>query len=372
MNILIFSWRDLKHPLAGGAEESTHQHAKAWVKNGHKVTLFTSRFKASKAYAKIDGVEIIRHGHEVFGVHISAFFWYCFGSHSKFDLVVDQFHGIPFFTPLYVRAKKLAFIHEVAKEVWKLNPWPKPFNLLPGVFGTIFEPLIFKIFYRKVPFMTVSQSTKKDLIDWGIPSENVDVIHNGVTLTLPLPVPNREKRKTAIYLGALAKDKGIEEAIESFNLINKSDRNWQFWVVGKGDEKYKKKLEIRCQRLGIEEKVKFWGYVSDKKKFELLVRAHVLINPSAREGWGLVNIEANAVGTPIVAYNVPGIRDSVKDGFSGRLCEEKTPECLAKEILSLVNDKARFKKLSRQAKTWSKKFNWKTSTQKSLRLLQSF
>ena len=371
MNILIFSWRDLRHPLAGGAEESTHQHAKAWVKNGHKVTLFTSRFKNSEAREKIDKVEIVRYGHDVFGVQVFAFFWYLFGNNPKFDLVVDQFHGIPFFTPLYVRAKKLAFIHEVAKEVWKLSPWPKPFNLLPAVVGTIFEPWVFKIFYRKVHFMTVSKSTKDDLVNWGMPAENIEIIHNGVTLTVPSAVINKEKKKTSIYLGALAKDKGIEDAIKVFSQILKKDKNWQFWVVGKGDEKYKKRLEVRCQRLGIKVKVKFWGYVDDDKKFELLARAHVLINPSIREGWGLVNIEANAVGTPIVAYNVPGIRDSVKDGFSGILCKEKSPGYLAEEATNLVNDKWRYRKFSQQAEAWSKKFSWRASTQKSLKLLQS-
>src|SRR5258706_4671434 len=170
MNILIFSWRGPKHPNAGGAELSTQEHAKALVKAGHKVTLFTSSFKGGKSEEWINGVHIIRKGSDVFGVNIEAFFWYLFGNHLNFDLVIDQFHGIPFFTPLYVKVKKLGFIHEVAKEVWWLNPWPKPLNLIPGILGSLLEPLIFKLLYRQIPFMTVSQSATKDMVKLGIPA----------------------------------------------------------------------------------------------------------------------------------------------------------------------------------------------------------
>src|SRR5690349_1570411 len=142
MNILIFSWRGIGHPHEGGAEYSTHEHAKGWVKLGHTVTLFTSSFENGSSHETIDGVEIIRSGAQALGVQINAFIWYIFGAHPKYDLVIDQFHGLPFFTPLFVKTKKLGFIHEAAKEVWRLNPWPKPFNLIPALFGTLLEPFI--------------------------------------------------------------------------------------------------------------------------------------------------------------------------------------------------------------------------------------
>ena len=370
MNILILNWRDIKHPNAGGAEQSTFEYAKAWARAGNQVFWFSSHFKDAKQKEVLQGVDITRRGRQYFDVQIRAFWWYMFGKHPNFDLVVDQFHGIPFFTPLYVRTKKLAYIHEVAKEVWRLNPWPWPFNIIAAAIGTFFEPWIFKIFYEKTPFMTVSESTKKDLIDWKIPPENVKVIHNGVTVVKPKTNVKKEIKKTAIYLGALAKDKGIEDAIEAFSLIDKSDNSWQFWVVGKSSPLYLRKLRKKASGFSIREKIKFWGYVDDKKKFELLARAHVLINPSVREGWGLVNIEANALETPVVAYDVSGCRDSVKNGYSGILCREKTPSCLADEAIGLLRNKSKYKNLSKNAVFWSKKFSWRASTQKSLKLLQ--
>ena len=149
---------------------------------------------------------------------ISPFKWYLFSKHLKFDLVVDQFHGIPFFTPLYVRTKKLAFIHEVTKEVWKLNPWSWPFNIIAAFVGEIFEPMIFKL-YKKVLFMTVSNSTRSDLITWGIPRDQITVIHNGVKIPKITNNFKKENKKTLIFLGALSRDKGVEQALKVFQLI---------------------------------------------------------------------------------------------------------------------------------------------------------
>ena len=146
INILVFSWRDPKHPLAGGAEQVMHEHMKGWIKVGHKVTLFSSSFKGSSRFETIDGVRVIRRGSQYLGVHICAFLWYLFGNHERFHLVVDQFHGIPFLTPLYIKVPKLAVLQEVAREVWFLNPLSWPLNWMIGIIGYIGESVIF-LFY---------------------------------------------------------------------------------------------------------------------------------------------------------------------------------------------------------------------------------
>lgn len=376
MNILIFSWRGPGHPNGGGAEISTHEHAKSWVRAGHNVTLFTSRYPGGKKEEIVDGVKVIRSGAQFFGVHWEAFKWYCFGDHPKFDLVIDQFHGIPFFTPFYVKAKKMAFIHEVTKEVWNFNQFPFPFNLLISLIGNLSEPLIFK-FYKKVPFMTVSDSTKNDLIAWGIESRNVAVIHNGVNIPASAKQFQKEKIKTLIYLGALAKDKGVEEALKIFSILSKQSLRpdgfknteaWQFWLVGKSDPAYLLKLKNETKKLQIERQVKFWGYVSEQKKYELLAKAHILINPSVREGWGLVVIEAARMGTPTVGFDVPGLRDSVVNGKTGILCVPSSGN-MAEEVKELLKDNKKYAKISRNAIEWSMKFSWKNSAKLSLKLL---
>ena len=367
MNILILSWRDLKNPLAGGAEQVMHEHAKGWILAGHSVTHFSSGFDDSLPQENVDGVEVIRKGSYFLTTHIYAFFWYLFRDHKKFDLIIDEFHGIPFFTPLYSRVPKLAVLQEVAKEVWWLNPLPKPLNWIIGFIGYTLEPFLF-LFYRNTPFMVGSQSAKDDLIKMGIKDVNITVVPHGVIINAPKKLPKKESIKTVVFLGALTKDKGIEDAIRAFSVLNKN-RKYNFWVMGGGEASYVERLKKLADGLGIKGKISFFGRVSEKEKFDRLARAHVLVNPSVREGWGLVNIEANAVGTPVVAYRSQGLIDSVKDGQSGILCNENTPEDIAQKVESVLNDNV-YKKYSDGAISWSKEFSWEKSRKISLNLLE--
>lgn len=372
MNILIFSWRDPKHPFAGGAEQVMHEHAKGWIKQGFNVTLFSSYFKGAPRKEDIDGVTVVRFGYQLLGVHIAAFFWYLFGTKEKFDLVIDQFHGLPFFTPFYVRVKKLAVLQEVAREVWLMNHLPKPLNWIVGWLGYLLEQFFF-IPYRNIPFMTGSNSAKDDLIRMGISEKNITVVPHGVILNLPKPLPPKEKVKTIVFLGALAKDKGVEDAIKAISVLKSEIQNnykFQFWIVGKGSPAYVKYLKKLINQNKIEPETKMFGFVDSRKKFELLAKAHVLINPSAREGWGLVNIEANAVSTPVVAYSSAGLIDSVKNNESGILCEKNSPEEMAINVKKILDNQELYERLQKGSVRWSNNFSWINSVAKSLDLIK--
>jgi len=367
MNILVFSWRDPKHPLAGGAEQVMHEHLKGWFQAGHKVTLFSSRVKELPEKETLDGIEIIRKGDQYFGVKIAGFLYYL-KNRRKIDFVVDQFHGIPFFTPLYIKKPKLAVLQEITREVWFLyHLMPFPFNYLLGLLGYLSEPLVF-LFYRRTPFMVGSNSAKEDLIKMRIPAKNITIVSHGVIVYQPKPFPDKEKIKTITFLGALAKDKGIEDALKTFSVLAKKG-NYQFWVIGRGSPDYKDYLASICKELGIIKKVNFWGYVSQKKKFELLARTHLLINPSIREGWGLVNIEANSVGVPVVAYSSQGLVDSVWDGKSGIIIKGNSFKGLVDAILDILDNEEKYKDLSKGALLWSRNFSWAKSRRKSLELI---
>lgn len=371
MNILIFSWRGPGHPNEGGAEQVTHEHAKAWVRAGHNVTLFTSSFDGAKRFEELDGVKIIRSGDQILTVQIRAFVWYMFSKHPKYDLVVDQFHGIPFFTPLFVRCKILAFIHEVARDVWSMNPWKYPLNTIPTILGPKVEKFVFKYIYKKIIFLTVSDSTKGDLVKMGVRKQNVNVINNGIITPKPMPNLKKDKIKTAMFLGAIATDKGIEDVIKVFYEMDRKDDQWKYWIVGKAAPLELERLRKWIDNFNLKDKVKIWGYVSNKKKFELLSRAHVLVNTSFHEGWGLVNLEANSVGTPVAGYSVHGIKDSVIDGKTGLLVGRGEIRELSSKILEFTRDESGYEKMCKECLKWSSKFSWVKSGEQSLELIES-
>lgn len=368
MNILILSWRDPRHPLAGGAEQVVLEHCKGWIQAGYNVTWFSSRFNSSPIQDEIDGVFVIRDGGQYLGVQIKAFFYYL-KNKDKFDLVVDQFHGIPFFTPLYVRKPILALIQEVAGKVWLLNPLPFPLNLIVGVVGYLLEPFVF-LLYKNTQFMTGSESAKNEVSRLGIPLSNITVVPHGVIL------PTRKLKRELLtppvvtYLGIISRDKGVEDVLKTFAILA-SRSNYQFWIVGKPETpSYMEKILLISKRLGLDGKIKFWGYVSQDKKFELLSKSNVLVNPSVHEGWGLVNIEANVVGTPVVCYNSAGLIDSVSDGQSGIVLKINTPLEMANVVQEIIGNNELFNKLKIGSEKWSRNFTWKASRVISLKLVQ--
>lgn len=367
MKILMFSWRDIKHPSGGGAEIATMEHAKYWVNHGHEVIWFASYFSGAKKIEQVDGINIVRRGNQLGTVFIAGFLWYL-GLKQKPDIVIDQIHGIPFFTPIFVRKPKLVYIHETARKVWFLNHLKFPFNYIYGLLGYISEPIIIWLFYRNLQFMTVSESSKNDLGKFGIKKNKISVIQNGLTKPKKIKQFKKEKQGTLIYLGALAKDKGVEDTIEVFEQVKFKNINSKLWIVGKGHPDYIKYLKSKIILKNFTKEVKFWGYVSEEKKFELLMRSHVLINPSKHEGWGLTNIEANFVGTPVVAYDVSGCRDSVKEGKSGYIVSEGVISEMAEKIIKIINSN---ENLANSAKDWSNQFSWEKAGKKSLQLLET-
>lgn len=364
--ILILGWRDPKNPLAGGAEQVVHEHAKFWVKKGFQVVLFSSRFYKCSSREILDDVLILRSGNPYIGVRIAAYIYYRKNS-DYFDLVIDQFHGFPFFTPFYVKKPIIALIQEVAKEVWFLNHLSIPFNWIIGFLGYTLEPLIFK-FYSNIQFMTGSKSAKTEVSEYGVNKKDIMVIPHGVILNNTKENFKKNKKFTIAFLGVLTKDKGIEDAIKCFSILN-TKGDFQFWIIGKADKKYQLVLLGLIKKLKLDQKIKLWGFVTQEKKFELLQKAHLLVNPSVREGWGLVNVEANAVGTPVIAYRSAGIIDSVKNHLTGLLCNENTPENLADKIFFLLEKKKLYIRMQKNAKNWAKTFDWNKSVKLSFDLI---
>lgn len=363
MNILILNWRDPKNPQSGGAEIVTMEHAKAWVKKGNSVTWFTSKFENAKKEEKIRDINIVRYGNFI-TVYFFAPFFYLF-SKQKFDLVIDEIHGLPFFTPLYVKRPKIAFIHEVAEEIWDYMS-PFPINKI----GKFVEPLYFKL-YKNTKFWTDASSTIDDLVKFGIKSKNCIAIpcpSGSKTLTV---LPKKENISTFIFVSRVVKMKGIEEVIKAFYYILKEIKNGQLWIVGDGDKKYLEYLRKTMNDYSISTKVKFFGKVSESKKLELMRKAHILLHASIREGWGLVVVEAASQGTPSVVYNVSGLRDSVKNDKTGIILEGNNVKEMAREVIDLLNNKNKYRSFQKNCLLWAKSLTWDKTTNQSLKLLEN-
>lgn len=355
MKILIFNWRDIKNPKSGGAEILTHEIAKNWVEMGHHVTLFSSYFPNSLRKEIIDGVKIIRKGHSdarflFSSVHFSAFIYWMKNS-NDFDVVVDEIHGIPFFTPWYVKKRKVVLICEVASNLWKTM-----FGPIFGRIGRIIEQFYIKQVYRNISYLTISNSTKEELIKEGVNSKKIVVLPMGITVPKKIKKITKEKQSTIIFVGRLAKSKGIEDVITMLKKMPTKYSEIKLWLVGAGLKEYIVYLKKIAKKLKVDNKITFFGFVSEEKKFELMGRAHVLVAPSVKEGWGLIVPEAAFVGTPSVVYNSPGLRDVLKGSNYKTIVKTNTPDSLAGEVVKLLEKKhhAEYEKLNIEDYGWKK------------------
>lgn len=364
MHILILNWRDIKNPRAGGAELLTHEIAKRWVAWGHQVTLVSERFLGSSAKEILDGVTIIRSG-SWWNVHIHAAFIYLLRLHNRVDVIIDEVHWVPFFSVFYSHGKTILLACEVANRLFfKLFPFPI------AVIGRMLEKIYFYL-YRKVPVIAISKTTKADLIKEGIDARHITVLPMGLTVSSRLPRTKKEAIPTIIYIGRLHKLKGIDDAVAAFYLIHRHKPAWRFWIIGDGERRYKEKLISSIQKRDLKSATKFFGYVSEEKKFELLSRAHLILVPSAHEGWGLIVSEASFVGTPAIAYRLGALQESIQAGKTGVLVRHDTPQELAREALALLEDNHRYRQLQRHGQTMAKRMSWDATAATAIHLLQT-
>ncbi|MEI6327333.1 MAG: glycosyltransferase family 4 protein [Candidatus Roizmanbacteria bacterium] len=412
MRILMLNWRCPSNPKSGGAEYVTRKHLEAWALAGHEVHWLAGGYPGAKTYEKLSispktieqckgvipdlpaplrgdpgsisppstlnnvtssPVEKSQLGSQFIHLHrfgspltisfLAPLLYWC-KWHGDFDLVIDQIHGIPFLAPLWAwKSRKIAFIHEVAQEIWdEMFPWPV------NIIGKFYERLYF-LLYRHVAFWVDSKSTRDDLVRYGIKTSLIHVIPCAIDLEPVTGVPEKEKTLTFIFLARLVKMKGIEEALRIIAEIKKTTPEVKLWVVGGGDPDYVSHLKSMTKELGIEPNVEFKGRVDDDEKVQLLRRAHWLLHTSMREGFGLTVLEANSQGTPVIAYDVHGLKDLIQPNTNGLLMLAQTTDP-DKRIIHFPQD-SEYLEICQTALKASRTYQWDVNIKRSLALIES-
>ena len=381
MNYLWFTWKDKKHPLAGGAETVNEELAKRLAQDGHKVIFITAGFKGGAKEEIVDGYKIIRLGNR-WTVYWLAYRYYKKNLQGWADLAIDEVNTIPFFAKFYVSlpvipapssvipaeagiqksANNILFVHQLCRKIWFYQMF-FPLNLI----GYLAEPIYLRLLNdRKV--ITVSESTKKDLLKYGFKEDKIKIISEGIEL-LPLPEGEIERgwesikyQKLAILsFGSVRAMKRTDQIIKAFEIAKEKISDLELIIAGDYSGKFGRKIYNLVKKSKYSDSIKFLGRVSKEEKISLMQKSHLLCATSVKEGWGLTVTEANSQGTPAVVYNVDGLRDSVCDNETGIICSENTPENLAENIEELLKDKGKYDKMRFDAWQWSKEINFEKS-----------
>ena len=312
--------------VKGGAEKRVYELAKRLAQRGHEVHWYSIGWwwpEQGQKDITMDG--IILHGVSkpielysddrrsikeaiLFSLKLFKPLW-----KESFDVVDCQ--GFPFFScftakihSLMGKSNLIITLHEVWGDYW--------YQYLgkPGIFGKIIERLMLGLTDN---IITVSKKTKKDLKKI-IKSENSIVISNGIDFNHITKIQPSNEKSSVIFAGRLIKEKNVDVLIKSIKIVKKKIPDIKCLIIGEGPEELKlKKLVAELQ---IEDNIIFKGFM---KNYDDLIgymkSSKVLVLPSTREGFGIVVIEANACGIPVIVvdHEMNAALDLVHDGENG-------------------------------------------------------
>jgi glycosyltransferase involved in cell wall biosynthesis len=364
VNLLLVNWQDRANPHAGGAEIHLFEIFSRLAAAGHRIRLVCSGWEGAPRHTSIDGISIERAGGR------NSFALLGRGAVRRAikaerpDIVVEDVNKLPLFLALGTRLPFCAIVpHLFGTTAFDEASWP-----IATIVWAAERPLPWA--YRRADFHAISESTRDDLVARGVPAERIRVIHPGVDSRhfTPAPGGRRSAVPTFLYVGRLKRYKGVGLAVRALALARQRRPHIRLEIAGVGD--YRNELEELATRLDLGRAVTFHGFVSEERKIDLMRSAWANLFPSPKEGWGITIIEAAACGTPSIASDSPGLRDSVRHGVTGFLVPHGDVDGLAAKMIELADSPMLVGRLGEQARRLAEDLPWERAAAATERHLQ--
>jgi glycosyltransferase involved in cell wall biosynthesis len=361
VRILVLNWQDYTNPQAGGAELHLHEVFSRIVARGHRVDLLCSSWGEEPQRVHLDGVDVHRVGTRHTYPFLARRYYREKLAGNDYDVVIEDLNKVPLYTPRWGARNLVTLVHHLfGRTVFREASAP-----VAAAVWLSERPLA--PLYRGVPFQAVSKSTADDLVARGIPRDSIRVIYNGVdSVRLTPNSAERSESPLFVYLGRLKKYKRVDVVIRAFAGLNVPDATLE--IAGTGD--YRARLEGLVKSLGLSDRVKFLGFIPEEAKLHLLRRAWASTLASPKEGWGISNLEAAACGTPVIAANSPGIRESVIDGETGFLVPQADPHAMTAAMRGIVQSPDLVNVLGVAARRFAETFTWDRAATETLAHLE--
>ena len=357
------AWRDLDDPEAGGSELHAHMVASRWAAAGIDVSFRTSAVSGAPQ-ASMRSYRVHRRAGR-YAVFPSAAWEGIRMGHRPGEALVEIWNGMPFLSPIWYRGPRLIFLHHVHAQMWDM--------VLPTALartGNYIERRLAPRFYRTSPVVTLSESSRTEIVDMlRLPSERIVVAPPGID-TRYTPGGPRSKAPLVVAVGRLVPVKRFDVLFRALAEAKASVPDLQAVIIGEGFERAT--LEALRAQLGAENWVRLLGRVSDDELVSWYRKAWVVASASQREGWGMTLTEAAACGTPAVASAIAGHTDAVLHGESGLLVDCHKPDGvgdLAGALTRVLTDDELLGRLSKGALRRSGSFTWDATARRALEAL---
>lgn len=349
--IHVFAFRDRDDPEAGGSEEHASQVCSHLARAGREVHLHTGRVPGAPRHVERDGFQVLRRGGRV-GVFPASVLDEHLGRLGPADGLIEIFHGVPFFAPLWSRLPQVGLVHHVHLGTWDalLPGWP-------GRIGHLIERYAVPAVYRRRPLVTAAPSARDEIVEhYGADPSRITVAPHGIAERFS-PGGERAERPLVVAVARLMPQKGVDELIEALVLVKERVPDVEATIVGDGP--HRDRLQAVARAAGASW-IRWAGRVSDDELVDWYQRAWVVTSASRREGFGLTLTEAAACGTPTVATRIPGHVDAVDDGVNGLLADGT--DDLASRVADVLTDDELRARLGSGALAHASRFRWDEAT----------
>jgi glycosyltransferase involved in cell wall biosynthesis len=360
--MLVLNWRCIKNPLAGGAEVYFQEIFSRLVCRGHQVTLLSERFPGSQPEEAIEGVRVIRAGGRLTFNFTAGRLVGPLAESLDADVVIDDLNKIPFYSPWHTKRPVLAILmHLFRGSIFH--------EVLPPMAAYVWlAETMLPLAYKQCRFAVLSESSKNDTARVGIAPHRITVIPPGTDFARFSPDFSIPREPLVLHVGRLKRYKATDHLLRASRLLKERGVKFTTVVVGDGDDK--PRLEALAAELELGQAVRFTGFVPEAEKVNWYRRAAVLAENSVKEGWGLIVMEANACGTPVVVADSPGLRDSSQDGVNGLVYKYGDVPALAEKLERLLSDTALRTRLGEQAIAWSRQWTWDGAAEAMERVIE--
>jgi glycosyltransferase involved in cell wall biosynthesis len=334
MKIAILNFRNVGHPNKGGAEIYLEKLCQEWIEIGHEITFFSPKHRATNAAKYNNLITYWQVGNRF----TTYFLVRRTIKKLDYDVIVDSVNVKGFNTPKIkwkngTSPRIITIIYQTAEEIWD-NQTRFPVSWLGKKF---FEPRWLGV-YRNSHVITISESSAESLKRFGL--QKISVIHPGITVTNEIgKVVNKNYTRNIVlvFCARMVPMKRPLDALEILKILKQTNPEFNFNlnIIGTGPLLGKMKEIAEKEALP----VKFFGSVEDKVRDEVFRESDFVLATSVREGWGMTITEAAAQGCIGIAYDVPGLRDSVKcaNGYAAL----PSPLAVSELISSLINNQVK-------------------------------
>ncbi|MGB3054169.1 MAG: glycosyltransferase family 4 protein [Acidimicrobiales bacterium] len=354
----MLAWRDLDDVEAGGSEVHAAEVARHWAEAGLEVSMRTSYAQGHPPKVRRDGYEVLRKAGRYL-VFPRAAMAEATHRQGRRDALVEIWNGMPFFSPLWARGPRLVFLHHVHAEMWKMVLPPNLARV-----GNLLESRIAPPIYGRSRMVTLSPSSKAEMLDIGFRDERVEVVPPGLDRRYT-PGGERSAAPMVLGVGRLMPVKRFDRLIRAVAQARASVPDLTLTLVGTGAER--EALDALVQELGADDFVTFAGRLDDEDLVALYRSAWVVASTSVREGWGMTLTEAAACGTPVVATRIAGHVDAVDEGVSGLLADDDAE--VARLLARVCTDASLRDRLQTGALEHAARFSWAATSTRLMTIL---